>query len=172
MSSPSTSAHRSAAAGGPPVRVAILTVSDTRTQETDKSGALIRARIEAAGHVVASYAILPDEPAQISAHVLALVEGGGVDAILTNGGTGIASRDGTYEAIAGLLEKTLPGFGEIFRMLSYHEVGAAAMLSRAVAGLRRGTLIFAMPGSTNAVTLAMDRLIVPELAHLVWEMRR
>jgi len=172
MTSASTQEHRSKADEHPPARVAVLTISDTRTPDTDKSGALIMEKLRAAGHTVADYAILKDDPDEIRRRVLSLCESGSVDVILTNGGTGIAPRDGTFEAISGLLEKELPGFGELFRMLSWNEVGAASMLSRAVAGLRGRTLIFAMPGSSNAVTVAMDRLIVPELAHLVWEMNR
>jgi molybdopterin adenylyltransferase len=153
-----------------PVRCAVITVSDTRTPDTDRSGGLIKARLAEAGHRTAVYKIIPDEPLQVSALLDELA--GSVEAVLLNGGTGIGRRDTTYEAVAGKLEKTLPGFGEIFRMLSYQEIGAAAMLSRAVAGVYRDMLVFSMPGSTNAVRLAMDRLIVPELQHLVWEIVR
>ena len=118
--------------------------------------------------MVAGYAVVPDEPAQIVALVRELA-GQGCQAIITNGGTGITRRDSTFEAIDGLLEKRLPGFGELFRMLSYQEIGAAAMLSRATAGLFGGAVIFCLPGSTGAVRLALERLIVPELPHLVWE---
>lgn len=172
MASQSTEEHREEALKRPPVRVAVLTVSDTRTPETDKSGALIRERLEAAGHRIAKYAVLKDEPDQIREWIRTVADSGEVDAILTNGGTGIAPRDGTYEAVSGLLDRTLPGFGELFRMLSWEEVGAASMLSRAGAGLRGRTIIFSMPGSSNAVGLAMDKLIVPELAHLVYEARK
>ncbi len=172
MTSLSTQQHREEAGKLPPVDVAVLTISDTRTEETDKSGALIRQKLTDAGHRVGHYAILKDEPEQIRALVGELAAGGRVQAIITNGGTGIAPRDGTFEAVSGLLDKTLPGFGEIFRMLSWHEVGAAAMLSRAVAGLCGRTVVFCIPGSSNAVTVAMDKLIVPELSHLVWEMNR
>ena len=165
----SSQAHRTQAQGTP-VACAVLTVSDTRTSDTDTSGALIQSRLEQAGFVVKTYAIVPDDGARIVNRLEAWA--GTVDAILLNGGTGISPRDGTYEAVSGLLDKTLPGFGELFRMLSYDEVGAAAMLSRAVAGLYRGTLIFSTPGSTNAVKLAMDKLILPELEHLAWEMRK
>ncbi len=152
------------------VRCAVLTVSDTRTPETDTSGALMRSRLTEAGFVVQAHAIVPDDGPRILALLEEWVDQ--VDAILLNGGTGISPRDGTFEAVSGILDKTLPGFGEIFRMLSYEEVGAAAMLSRAVAGLYRGTFIFSTPGSTNAVKLAMDKLIIPELKHLVWETGR
>lgn len=153
---------------GRAIRCGVITISDTRTPATDTSGAAARAALEAAGHVVAGYAVVPDEPAQIVALVRELA-GQGCQAIITSGGTGITRRDSTFEAIDGLLEKRLPGFGELFRMLSYQEIGAAAMLSRATAGLFGGAVIFCLPGSTGAVRLALERLIVPELPHLVWE---
>ncbi|HEU5089509.1 MAG TPA: molybdenum cofactor biosynthesis protein B [Roseiflexaceae bacterium] len=152
----------------PTIRCGIITISDTRTPDTDTSGAAIRTALEAAGHQVAHYAIVPDEPGQIVAQVRGFAAAG-CHVILTNGGTGIASRDSTFEAIDGLLEKRLPCFGELFRMLSYKDIGAAAMLSRATAGTYGDTLIFAMPGSSGAVRLAMDKLIVSQLPHLVWE---
>lgn len=170
--SSSTAQHRDEASRLPAVRAAVITISDTRTRDTDKSGALIIQRLESAGHRVIRYEILPDEPDQIRELVASLATSGEIQVVLTNGGTGIAPRDGTFEAISGLLTKELPGFGEIFRMLSWHEVGPAAMLSRAIGGLIGQTLVFSMPGSSNAVALAMDKLIVPELAHLVWEMNR
>ncbi len=153
-------------------RCAVLTISDTRTKETDKSGKLIRESLEGAGHQVWSYAIAPDEPAQIAATLTLWLAEGEYDAIVCTGGTGISSRDTTIEVVDRLLDKRLEGFGELFRMLSWQEVGPAAMLSRAVAGLSGETLLFALPGSSNAVALAMSRLIVPELRHLVWERRR
>lgn len=153
-----------------PVKCAVITVSDTRTEETDKSGKLIKELVTASGQTIAAYHIVPDEPAQISQLLDTLAER--VDVVLLNGGTGISARDNTFEAVSGKLEKTLPGFGEIFRVLSYEEIGAGAMLSRATAGLFRQTLVFSMPGSTNAVRLAMEKLIVPELSHLVWEIIR
>jgi molybdenum cofactor biosynthesis protein B len=149
------------------VACAIVTVSDTRTLETDTSGAMIRDLLVQAGHAVGGHAILPDEPARVRAHVEGLLAADDVDAVLVNGGTGLAPRDTTYEAIAGLLEKRLDGFGELFRMLSYEQIGAAAMLSRAVAGVARGRVIVSMPGSTAAVELAMAKLVVPELGHMV-----
>lgn len=172
MPSESTQQHREAAAERGPVACAILTVSDTRTPETDTSGAAIRERLEGAGHSVAFYRIVKDEPEQIVALLDEIVSAGEARVILLNGGTGIAHRDTTYDALSRKLEKTLPGFGEIFRMLSFEEIGPAAMLSRAVAGVYRRRLIFSMPGSSNAVKLAMDRLIVPELEHLAWELTR
>ncbi|MGB3572732.1 MAG: MogA/MoaB family molybdenum cofactor biosynthesis protein [Phormidesmis sp.] len=145
---------------------AILTVSDTRTPETDTSGRLMRSQLTAAGHQISHYQIVRDEPAQISALVMALTERADVQAILLNGGTGIAPRDTTYDAIASRLEKPLPGFGEIFRQLSYTEIGSRAIASRAVAGITNATLIFSVPGSSKAVKLALEALILPELRHL------
>jgi len=155
-------------AGAPrSVACAVVTASDTRTVDTDESGRTIRTLLEAAGHRVAAYAVLPDEPARIRGRVAEHVRDAGVDAVLVNGGTGLAPRDTTYEAIVGLLDKRLDGFGELFCMLSFQEIGAAAMLSRAVAGVAGGTVVVAMPGSTAAVRLAMHRLVLPELGHLV-----
>jgi len=162
--------HRAAAPDV--IRCAVLTLSDTRTPETDTSGALIREALAAAGHVVADYRVLKDDPAPIAALVQVWADDPGIDAVLTNGGTGIARRDSTYDALAGLLEKRIDGFGELFRMLSWDEIGAAAMLSRAVAGTIGGTLVVAMPGSSNAVRLAMEKLVLPELRHLVYELRK
>jgi len=148
------------------VAVAVLTVSDTRTPETDKSGQLIQTRLSDRGHRVVAYQILPDEPQQVRQTVCQWVAAAEINAILINGGTGIAPRDTTYEAIADLLTKPLSGFGELFRMLSYNQVGSRAMASRAIGGLCEATLLFSMPGSSKAVTLAMDALILPELHHL------
>lgn len=162
--------HERQAQEAAPARIAcgVLTISDTRTVETDTSGAAIRAALTQAGHDVVRYMLVRDEPDAIADLVRGFASEG-VKLIITNGGTGIARRDSTFEAIDGLLEKRLPGFGEIFRMLSYQEIGAAAMLSRATAGTYGGALIFCLPGSTNAVRLALERLIVPQLAHLIWE---
>jgi molybdenum cofactor biosynthesis protein B len=161
----SVEAHR--AHGTRRVACAVVTVSDTRTHETDTSGALTRELLVQAGHAVVSQTILPDEPDRVRAHVATLLADPAVDAVLVNGGTGLAPRDTTYEAIAGLLEKRLDGFGELFRLLSYEQIGAAAMLSRAVAGIAGGKVVASMPGSTAAVELAMTRLLVPELGHMV-----
>ena len=144
----------------------MVTVSDTRTAESDASGARIRTALEGAGHRVVSYAILPDEPARIRRHVEDALADQAVRAVIVNGGTGIAPRDTTYEALVSLLEKRLEGFGELFRMLSWEQVGAAAMLSRAAAGVARGKILVSLPGSPDAVGLAMDRLLVPELGHM------
>jgi molybdopterin adenylyltransferase len=146
----------------------VLTLSDTRTEATDTGGARVKQGLTDAGHQVVRYAVAKDERAQIIALVEEYIDAG-CKVIITSGGTGIARRDSTFEAIDGLLEKRLPGFGEIFRMLSFQEIGPAAMLSRATAGVYRGALIFCLPGSPAAVRLAMERLIEPELNHLVWE---
>ncbi|NWF69821.1 MAG: MogA/MoaB family molybdenum cofactor biosynthesis protein [Chloroflexi bacterium] len=163
--------HR-ALAGRGPVTVAIVTVSDTRTPETDANRQYIEARMAELGHVVAAYRLIKDEPDQVAAALRELADMPGVQIVLFNGGTGIAPRDTTYDVISKLLEKTLPGFGELFRMLSYEEVGAAAMFSRATAGVYRSTLIFSMPGSPNAVQVALEKLIIPEINHLAWEIAR
>jgi molybdenum cofactor biosynthesis protein B len=168
--SQSVQAHRSAAPQQ--VRCAIVTVSDTRTPDTDTSGALIREGLERQGHLVVAYHIVPDESQSISAVLNQLVARDDCDAILLNGGTGIARRDTTYDVVAALLEKRLDGFGELFRMLSYQEIGPAAMLSRATAGVYRDRIVALMPGSPHAVRLAMERLLLPELAHLVYELRK
>lgn len=154
------------------VRVFVVTVSDSRTEETDTSGQAARALVVAAGHIVAGYKLLRDEPAQVAALIRDIADQRIADVIVTSGGTGITARDSTYEAVTSLLEKRLDGFGELFRMLSYEEIGAAAMMSRAVGGLHRGVAVFATPGSTAAVKLAMERLIIPELGHLVFEAHR
>jgi molybdenum cofactor biosynthesis protein B len=153
------------------IRCGVITISDTRAEDNDTSGAAIRAALTAAGHDITHYSIVKDEPAQIVALVREL-ERSGCQVVLTNGGTGISRRDSTFEAIDALLDKRLPGFGELFRMLSYAEIGAAAMLSRATAGLFGSALIFCMPGSTGAVRLALDKLIIPQLPHLIWETLR
>lgn len=170
--SESTREHQERARQFPPPSVAVLTISDTRNKATDKSGALI---LELLGTMVApvvAYEVVPDDPPRISGIVQEWCARGDVEVILANGGTGIAPRDGTYEAVSALIERPLPGFGEIFRMISFQDIGPASMLSRAVGGLRGKTLIFSMPGSSNAVRTAMEKLILPELAHLVWEMKR
>lgn len=153
-----------------PVRFSVVTVSDTRTEETDTSGKLIADSLASDGHTLASKVIVRDEPATIVPLLKELAATS--DVIVMNGGTGISRRDSTYEAVTTLLEKTLPGFGEIFRMLSYDEVGAASILSRATAGVYRDTIVFSTPGSSNAVRLALDKLIRPQLRHLVWEIIR
>jgi len=169
--SESTAAHREAAAGQA-VSCAVLTISDTRTKDDDKSGKFIIESLEADGHTVAAYDIVKDDAPAIDTALRGWLERSDVDAILTTGGTGIAQRDTTIEVVGRLIDKPLDGFGELFRMLSWDEVGSAAMLSRSAAGLAGEKLIFAMPGSSNAVKVAMQKLILPELRHLVWERRR
>jgi molybdenum cofactor biosynthesis protein B len=160
--------HRAAARSA---ACAVVTVSDTRTEATDTSGGRIRALLVEAGHRIAAYDILPDEPGRIRRRLEELLASAELDAVIVNGGTGLAPRDTTYEAVAGLLDKRIDGFGELFRMLSYEEIGAAAMLSRAVAGAARGKLLASLPGSTAAVELAMTKLLVPELGHVVGLLR-
>ena len=155
----------------PSIGCGVITISDTRTVENDTGGAAIKDALVAAGHEIVRYVLVRDEPQQIGALVQELASAG-CKVILTSGGTGIARRDSTFEAIDGLLDKRLPGFGELFRMLSYEDIGPAAMLSRATAGIYGGTLIFCMPGSPAAVRLALEKLIIPELPHLVWETLR
>ena len=153
------------------VRCAIITLSDTRTEETDTSGRRIKELLAEQGQPVVSYQILKDEPEQITAVVQALLAQPDVDAIITNGGTGIAPRDTTFEAIQGLLEKEISGFGEMFRMLSYADIGASAMLTRATAGVANGKVIISLPGSTGAVELGMTKLVLPELGHMMFLLR-
>jgi molybdenum cofactor biosynthesis protein B len=153
-------------------RCAVVTLSDTRTEETDTSGQLIRRLLGEAGHEVVRYEVLREDPGAFAGRLLALVADGEVDVLLTNGGTGIARRDHTLGAVERMLDQGLPGFGELFRMLSWEQIGAGAMLSRAVGGICRGKPVFAMPGSTKAVELAMTKLIVPELRHILWELRK
>jgi molybdopterin adenylyltransferase len=154
------------------LQVAVLTISDTRTLETDTSGALIVELLEASGHFVASRLIVPDEPKLIRPLIESIRDRGEVHALLMTGGTGISPRDQTFEAVSAFLTKPLPGFGELFRMLSYAEIGPAAMMSRAVGGLAGELVILVMPGSSSAVRLAMTRIILPELSHLVQQARK
>lgn len=167
----SSEQHKAQAAQAGPVALAIVTVSDTRTPETDVNALFLQAQIAALGHYVVAHQIVPDEPERVTAvlHQLTQTE---ARLILFNGGTGIAPRDTTFDALDALLEKRLPGFGELFRMLSWQEVGAAAMLSRATAGVFQNRVIISTPGSPNAVRLAWEKLIAPELAHLAWEVVR
>jgi molybdenum cofactor biosynthesis protein B len=150
----------------------VLTVSDTRTPETDTSGRAIADLLTAAGHTLVDRQIVRDEPADIVRVVAATLQHGQARAIVTTGGTGLAGRDSTIDALTGRFDKTIDGFGELFRMLSFQEIGAAAMLSRATAGIIDGRAIFVLPGSEHAVRLAMTRLILPELGHLVREIGR
>jgi molybdenum cofactor biosynthesis protein B len=154
------------------VHCVVCTVSDSKTPETDTSGRLIRELIGAAGHEVVGYRLVRDEPSQVHAVIHEACTHPGVQAVIFTGGTGIAARDQTFEAIDALLEKRLPGFGELFRQLSYQEIGSAAMLSRALAGVRAGRVIFSLPGSPAACRLAVERLILPELSHIAGLLRR
>jgi len=162
---PAVAEHRASAPAA--VRCVVCTVSDSKTPETDTSGRLLREGLEAAGHVVVEQRLVRDEPSQIHAVLHQACAHPGIQAVVFTGGTGIAPRDQTVEALEALLEKRLPGFGELFRMLSYQEIGPAAMLSRAVAGVHAGRAVFALPGSPAACRLALERLILPELPHLV-----
>ena len=153
------------------VRLGVVTASDTRGEAEDESGRFLREAAVAAGHEVVSYRVVPDERVAILG-ALAGAAAAGAEAVVVNGGTGIALRDRTYEAVTGLLEKRLDGFGELFRMLSFAEIGSAAMLSRAVAGTIGGRAVFSMPGSRAAVGLAWEKLIGPELGHVLRELRK
>ena len=154
------------------VRCFVLTVSDTRTDATDKSGQAIAELLTLAGHEVTGRAIVKDDPADVVRVVSDELAKPEAQVIITTGGTGLTSRDSTYEAVAALIEKQLDGFGELFRVLSYHDIGPAAMLSRAVAGTARGKFIAALPGSEGAVRLAMTKLLIPELPHIVQQVSR
>jgi molybdenum cofactor biosynthesis protein B len=150
----------------------VLTISDSKTPESDTSGRLIRELLEAAGHRIVGHAIVRDEPAEVAAIVKRGCADPAVQAFVLTGGTGVTSRDSTYEAVEALLDKRLTGFGELFRMLSYQEIGAAAMMSRAQGGVVSGRALFSLPGSPNACRLAVEKLIVPELGHLLREISR
>jgi molybdenum cofactor biosynthesis protein B len=154
------------------VGCAVITVSDTRDESTDKSGQLIKELLEAQGHQIVHYLVVKDVPLQIRGELALLTQRPACHAIILNGGTGIAPRDHTYDTVAPLLDKRLDGFGEIFRYLSYQEIGSGAILSRAVAGTYQGRILFSLPGSTGAVRLAMEKLILPELGHMVGQLRR
>jgi molybdopterin adenylyltransferase len=170
MGSQSSERHRArAAAEEEAVSVAVVTVSDSRTLETDTNGRWLREAIAAAGHRLSSSALIRDEPEAVATALDQAVDGG-ARVVVFNGGTGIAPRDTTYDVLSRMIERPLPGFGELFRMLSWEQVGAAAMLSRATAGLYRGRAVFSLPGSPAAVQLAWERLIAPELRHVAWLM--
>ena len=154
------------------MRCFVVTVSDTRTSETDTGGQTVVELLEKSGHALAGRVIVPDEPDRMHPLLVELRDRDDVDVVLLTGGTGITSRDQTFETVSSLLEKHLPGYGELFRMLSYAEIGSAAMLSRATGGLAGRTVVLTMPGSLAAVKLAMEQLILPELGHLVREARR
>jgi molybdenum cofactor biosynthesis protein B len=168
--SESVRGHREAAPET--VRVAVLTISDTRTPETDTGGDVVEEAMRGAGHEVVAREIVRDEATSIRTILVALLARSDVDAVVTTGGTGISGRDTTYEVVERMVEKRLDGFGEIFRMLSYEEIGAAAILSRALAGAVGTKLVASLPGSRNAVRLGVEKLLVPEIAHIVFELRK
>jgi molybdenum cofactor biosynthesis protein B len=154
------------------VRVAVLTISDTRTPETDTGGNVIVDLMKEAGHEVPRREIVKDDAPLIEVFLQELLSDANVDAVITTGGTGISARDTTYEVVSRVIDKKLDGFGEIFRMLSYEEIGAAAILSRAIAGAAGSKFVACLPGSTNAVRLATKKLLVPEISHVVFELRK
>ena len=169
---PSHEQHAAQGAGYGALGFCVLTMSDSRTEETDTSGQSIRQAAAALGHRIVRYAIVPDDPGQIRAQLQSALCDSDVDVVVTNGGTGISLRDNAYDTVVSLLDKRLDGFGELFRMLSYQEIGAAAMLSRAVAGIAQGKVLFSLPGSTKAVRLGMEKLILPQAGHLIFELRK
>ena len=159
------------AKGKESIRCYVITVSDTRDETTDTSGQTIKSALSAHGHETSAYRIVKDEPVQIEALLKEALASPDIDAVIVNGGTGIAPRDGTFEVVSRLLEKKLDGFGEIFRYLSYLDIGSAAIMSRAAAGTARGKVLISLPGSKGAVSLAMEKLIVPELGHMVSQLQ-
>jgi molybdenum cofactor biosynthesis protein B len=168
----SESVHQHREAAPESVRVAVLTISDTRTPETDTGGDVVEETMRGAGHEVVAREIVRDEATSIRTTLVDLLARPDVDAVVTTGGTGISARDTTYEVVERMVEKRLDGFGELFRMLSYEEIGAAAILSRALAGAVGAKLVASLPGSRNAVRLGMEKLLVPEVAHIVFELRK
>ncbi|MCA9447909.1 MAG: molybdenum cofactor biosynthesis protein MoaB [Candidatus Omnitrophica bacterium] len=163
--------HKEKAAQVRAVAIALVTVSDTRTSETDKNGEYLRGQLEELGHRLVEYRIIPDEKSEIEKALTDLI-GENCDILIFNGGTGIGPRDVTIDIVEKKFEKHLPGFGEIFRMLSYEQIGSAAILSRAAAGYLGSTAVFCLPGSSKAVQLGWEKLIAPELRHLAWEQKR
>ena len=151
---------------------AVITMSDTRTDANDVSGAFIKNTLLDAGHTVPLYRVLPDDRVKIKTVLQDCLSNPSIAVIITNGGTGVSARDTTFDVVAALFEKQLDGFGELFRMLSYQEIGPAAMMSRATAGVAKGKVLFAVPGSTNAVRLAMEKLILPQAGHVYWELHK
>ncbi len=153
------------------LRCFVITVSDTRDEATDTSGQSLKNLLAAEGHQIAGYRIVKDEPVQIRSLLIETLEADDVDAVIVNGGTGIAPRDSTFEVVSSLLEKKLDGFGEIFRYLSYLDIGSAAIMSRAAAGTAAGKILISLPGSSAAVKLAMEKLILPEIRHMVSQLQ-
>jgi molybdenum cofactor biosynthesis protein B len=168
----SESVHKHKDSAPETVMVAILTISDTRTPETDTGGDIAEELLEAAGQEVVERRIVRDEVSGIRNNLIDLLARSDVDAVVTTGGTGISARDTTYEVVERMVEKRLDGFGEIFRMLSYEEIGSAAIMSRALAGSVGSKFVASLPGSRNAVRLAVEKLLVPELSHIVFELRK
>ena len=167
--SPASHEHHHRKAAVESLEIAVITVSDTRTMETDTGGALVAEFLETAKHQLASREIVPDDGEKIAEALGRALDAPGIRAVILTGGTGVAPRDVTPESVEPLLERVVPGFGELFRMLSYEDIGSAALLSRAIAGLSRGRVVFAIPGSRGAVRLAMEKLILPEIGHLASE---
>ena len=170
MTTPTHHEHKSHAPES--IGCMVITCSDTRTPETDISGQLIQTLLKEQGHHVVSYHVVKDEPGQILFRITLGTTNDAIRAVIVNGGTGISRRDSTFEAVDEILEKRLSGFGEIFRLLTYQEIGSSAMMSRATAGIMKGRILFSIPGSENAVRLAMQKLILPELGHLVKELSK
>jgi molybdenum cofactor biosynthesis protein B len=168
----SESVHKHKESAPERVRVAILTISDTRTRETDTGGDIAEDLLRDAGQEVVERRIVRDEVSGIKNSLIDLLARSDVDAVLTTGGTGISARDTTYEVVERMIEKRLDGFGEVFRMLSYEEIGSAAIMSRALAGSVGSKFVASLPGSRNAVRLAVEKLLVPELSHVVFELRK
>ncbi len=166
---PSSSVHHHRRDAVLEVTTSVVTVSDTRTAETDTGGQLVADLLTGAGHAVVHREIVPDDPAKIAGALSALLDRADLRAVILTGGTGVAPRDLTPEAVLPLLERIVPGFGELFRMLSYEDIGSAALLSRALAGIARGKVVFVLPGSRGAVQLALEKLILPEFGHLAAE---
>jgi molybdenum cofactor biosynthesis protein B len=163
--------HEHKERGKKSIRCFVITVSDTRDETTDTSGQTIKKLLADEGHQTTGYQIVKDEPVEIEALLSQALAGADIDAVIVNGGTGIAPRDGTYEVVSRFLEKKLDGFGEVFRYLSYLDIGSAAIMSRAAAGTARGKVLISLPGSRGAVTLAMEKLILPEIRHLVSQLQ-
>jgi molybdopterin adenylyltransferase len=168
---PKSPAGEHRARGPSRVRCFALTISDTKTEQDDASGDLIRALLEGGGHEVVGRTIVKDEPAQIRGAIVDAIARG-AQAVVASGGTGLTSRDSTFEVVSALIERPIPGFGELFRMLSFQEIGSAAMLSRATAGVVKGAVVFALPGSPHGVKLALEKLVVPELPHVFEQLAR
>lgn len=168
---PKSPAGEHRARGPRAVRCFALTISDTKTEQDDASGQLIRRLLTEAGHQVVGSTIVKDEPAEIRAAILGALEGG-AQVVVSSGGTGLTSRDSTFEVVSALIERPIPGFGELFRMISFQEIGSAAMLSRATAGVIKGGVVFALPGSPHGVKTALEKLVVPELAHVFEQLAR